>query len=341
MLSAKWIRIISVFFVWLLCVGPLSYSAADEANKIGILPFSKLVSSAVENEIGISLKDELVTALNNQEVVVFETQFPAGQVPFTYEEMEAPAFEIDPDDFATPEQILSELSSQHGFDEVIFGHLEEVSDSLYLVVRVYSASSNKIILSQEEKLKTTGLQSTQVAEAVERLAVVVKEMVQGSQVVLHSARTEPSNILDEPNSGDEQEPLESLSDDRIVSDQPKAEGQDSLCKDFPYNPYKYKWITYQEAQEKLNEFNSLTPPYNWHIPTIQELRSISESLPFGLNGPRREGYKFLSSTSSSTEGENQVLKKIPSGAEYRIELDSVSRKSDRALLVVVSDGPCP
>jgi len=451
MLNAKWITRIYIFFIGLLCVGPVSDSAADDATKIGILPFSKLVSSAVENQIGTSysMENELATALNNKGVSVIEAEYPAGQEPFTYEEMEAPPFEIDADDFATPEQILSGISSRLGFDEVIFGHLEEISDSLFLVVRVFSVSSDTIAV-KEQKIKTTGLQSAEIADAIENLAVEVKIIVQGPQV---GDSQFSENLLDETESGDDSkteqgqqavvpgvsivqtpnslddfesgESDENFGDDRAVgyntvadvyrmileygfyvlpSDKfehqkaidnlaqknsitrdvlidelkynyrlvdrknfgyyrekritsiPKGKGrftttlsneEFSLC--IWFDPiYTYKFRTYPEAQQYLNDKLS----ENWRIPTIKELFVITEFLPFGLNSPMETGYNFWSSTPTA-EGENKnwVVRKFPiqflerSVVEYGIDFDSVSiegvsRESDVALLVAVSDAAC-
>jgi len=203
MLNTKWITIVFVCFLEILCFTQVSCSANDQIpaqvvpNKIGILPFSKLVSSAVEKKIGTSysMEKKLAEALKKEDVSVTEAKYFAGQEPFTYEEMEAPAFDIDADDFATPEQILSDISSQHGFDKVIFGHMEEISDSLYLVVRVYSASSQTITYARELKIKTIDLKSDQVkkrvAKAIKNLAVEVavevKKIVQKPQVRVSSA----------------------------------------------------------------------------------------------------------------------------------------------------------
>jgi len=144
-------------------------------EKIGILPFSKFVSESVRAKIGVYYKDierELVNILQKKGVSVTLIQYPADQEPFTYEEMEAPSFDIDADDFATPEQILSEISSQGEFDKVIFGHLEEISDSLYLVVRVYSKADSRVepALLQIIEIDTASLTVAGVKTKIEKLA---------------------------------------------------------------------------------------------------------------------------------------------------------------------------
>ncbi|KHD06539.1 hypothetical protein PN36_08825 [Candidatus Thiomargarita nelsonii] len=200
----KWIMIIFVGFFEVLvsCYAQVQAAELVVPNQIGILPFSKLVSSAVDKKIGPSylMEKKLATALKKKGVKgIKSVKYPNGQAPFTYEEMEAPAFEIDADDFATPEQILSEIASTHGLDKVIFGHLEEVSDSLYLVVRVYSRSSNTITSLEEQEIKTTGLKSAnKVTGAINKLAgdVQNKLAVEVKKIVQETPVSGSDNLLD-------------------------------------------------------------------------------------------------------------------------------------------------
>ena len=110
-------------------------------NKVGILSFSKLTSDGVKKGIGkyySSLESEFISTLKEKGFSINLTAYPNFQQPFTDDEMNAPPFDIDPDDFATPEQVLLNISENQGLDKIIFGHLEEVSDFLYLIARVYS-----------------------------------------------------------------------------------------------------------------------------------------------------------------------------------------------------------
>jgi hypothetical protein len=150
-------------------------------GKIGFLPFSKLVSDNVITTIGPyynGFENELVNVLRKKRVLVTTIQYPGGQKPFTYEEMEAPPFEIDPDDFATPEQILSGMSSTQGFDRIIFGHLEEVSNFLYLVVRVYSKANNKIKPALVQKIDLASLTTTELKAKIKKLAIDIMKLIQ-------------------------------------------------------------------------------------------------------------------------------------------------------------------
>jgi hypothetical protein len=187
MLKTKWINFLFVLFLGGLCVIPVFCTAdsqqATDYQKIGILPFSRLVSSGVKKQTGqyySSLEKKLASALKKNGISVIEAKYPQNQEPFTYEEMEAPPFDIDAGDFATPEQILGNISSssKQKFDKIIFGHLEEVSDYLYLVARVYSASHKNIMSVKEQKIKVSKLKPDKVAYVIGILAVEIKKLIQ-------------------------------------------------------------------------------------------------------------------------------------------------------------------
>ena len=105
-------------------------------------------------------------------------KYPSTQPPLTYDEMVAPDFDIDPDDFTTPEQILSKICENHQFDKIIFGHLEEVSGSLYLVARIYSKANNQITLVQPvQTIKIEELEVKQLEAILEQLALKMVSMM--------------------------------------------------------------------------------------------------------------------------------------------------------------------
>lgn len=155
-------------------------------SKIGILPFSKLVSDNVQTQIGKyynSFENEIANVLQAKGINVTHTSYPSSQQAFTYEGMEAPAFEIDPDDFATPEQILSKISKSAGLNNIIFGHLEEVSDSLYLVARVYSSTDNKIKSMPIQKINIATVTSQKVITKINQLATDIVRLIQTSHLL--------------------------------------------------------------------------------------------------------------------------------------------------------------
>ncbi|KHD06540.1 hypothetical protein PN36_08830 [Candidatus Thiomargarita nelsonii] len=150
-------------------------------KKVGILPFSKLMSDSVKKKIG-KYSDELeLSFVNNfkkKGILVSLAEYPKAQEPFTYEEMTAPPFEIDPEDFATPEQILADISQDQAFDTVIFGHFEEVSDALLIIARVYSKSEGKITSVQPvQQIKLKKLEVDRVKTAIEVLAVKIVDLI--------------------------------------------------------------------------------------------------------------------------------------------------------------------
>jgi len=101
-------------------------------------------------------------------------KYPDTQLPLTYDEMVAPFFDIDPEDFVTPEQVLFEICETHRFDKLIFGHLEEVSGFLYLVARIYSKADNQITLVQPvQTIKIEALELKWVEAAIEQLALKI------------------------------------------------------------------------------------------------------------------------------------------------------------------------
>ncbi|KHD06032.1 hypothetical protein PN36_08815 [Candidatus Thiomargarita nelsonii] len=176
-LHIQWVYfvlLIGVCFSTISCQVPVEKAHSQTQNSVpimGIVPFSKFVSDGVRAKMGIyyqGFEAELVKVLQNQGVSVTLTQYPADQVPFTYEEMEAIAFE-----FATPEQILSDISSQGGFDKVIFGHLELLSESLYLVVRVYSRADNKVEPAFQQKIGMASVTSNRVKIEIKNFAAFI------------------------------------------------------------------------------------------------------------------------------------------------------------------------
>jgi len=148
-------------------------------STIGLLPFSKLASDNIKTAIGNQyytyFETELFNSLKNKGLVVKLIQYPPNQEPFTYEEMEAPAFEIDPEDFAAPEQILAEIAKL-GFNQLIFGHLEEISDALYLVARIYS--DGKIEPSISQQISITSLTPTNINVQIDKLATGIINQIQ-------------------------------------------------------------------------------------------------------------------------------------------------------------------
>ena len=149
-------------------------------EQIGLLfPFSKLVSGPLKTKMGQyydGFETELVSALQKQGVVVTQIQYPPNQQPFTYDEMNAPTFSIDPDDFTSPTQVLKTISSP-GFSKIIFGHVEEISGSLYLVARIYSIANNKISSALTQKINTATLTSAKVNTKLNQLATEIAELV--------------------------------------------------------------------------------------------------------------------------------------------------------------------
>jgi len=136
-------------------------------KKLGILPFSRLMSDKVKKKTEQyyeELENDFVDNFQKNGILLRLAEYPKAQEPFTYEEMIAPPFEIDPEDFATPELILSEICKTQGFDTVIFGHFEEVSDALFIVARVYSKSDDKITSVQPvQQIKLKKLEVDRVA----------------------------------------------------------------------------------------------------------------------------------------------------------------------------------
>lgn len=182
MLNIKLTTIFSAFCIVILCISAMSSIAAvDGDDKIGIFPFSRLASANVQTQIGdyykkSKLENALAAALKKEGISVKNVD-PQGQLPFTYEGINAPQFDIDADDFATPEQILGEIASQQGFSKIIFGHLEEISDSLFLVVRVYFVSLNKI-QTTELSIKLKNITSEEVGKSIDELAGEVEKIMQ-------------------------------------------------------------------------------------------------------------------------------------------------------------------
>ncbi|RKZ73864.1 MAG: hypothetical protein DRQ57_12930 [Gammaproteobacteria bacterium] len=167
-------------------------------ERIGILPFSVLISDDVKIKISQyynnQIENELIKLLKKNGIVnVIPIHYPHGQQPFTYEEMNAPAFEIDADDFATPEQILKGISSRKGFSQIVFGHVEEISDSLYLVARVYSNADNQI-KTTNKKIRITNLTADGINTKISTLANDVANFIQ---------TTKPNSVPSSPNKNDE------------------------------------------------------------------------------------------------------------------------------------------
>ncbi len=148
-------------------------------NKVGILPFSKLTSAEVKKKIGKyynDLESEFLSTLKGFSIEL--TEYQNIQQPFTYDEMNAPPFDIDPDDFATPEQILLNISENQRLDKIIFGHLEEVSDFIYIVARVYSRADNEITSVQPiQKIKIEELKVKRIEIALNELAMKIANML--------------------------------------------------------------------------------------------------------------------------------------------------------------------
>ena len=94
--------------------------------------------------------------------------------------MEAPPFEIDADDFATPEQILAEIAKP-GFNQIIFGHLEEISDALYFVARIYSEGKIEPPISQQ--ISITSLTPTNIKTQIDKLATGIINQIQNQHPV--------------------------------------------------------------------------------------------------------------------------------------------------------------
>ena len=167
----------------------------EKTDDVGILPFSKLVSDNVKVVMGNyynNFENELVNALQTENIFVTPVKYPSGQQPFSYEEMEAPIFEIDADDFATPEQLLAGISSTLGF--TIFGHVEEISDSLYLVARVYLKADNKVRTMPIQKISiTTNFTTSEVDTIIGKLAIDIAGSVRGTSSSVSSEPVSPDN----------------------------------------------------------------------------------------------------------------------------------------------------
>lgn len=150
-------------------------------ENIGILPFSRLASTSVQNKIGnyyYDLENEFINTFKQKEFLVKLVEYPENQQRFTYEGMTAPPFDIDPDDFATPEQILLNICENNNLDKVIFGHLEEISDSLYLVARVYSKSNHQIMSVQPiDKILINELKIEDIKIALNKLTMKIIELL--------------------------------------------------------------------------------------------------------------------------------------------------------------------
>jgi len=202
MLNIKWLQIAMMFFIGILCFSSSAFYAvagAEETDKIGILPFSKLVSDTVKAKIGKyynegEVEKTLVDALQNKGIVVNQIEYPNGQQPFTYDEIGAPRFDIDSGDFATPEQILNDIASHQKFDKIIFGHLEEVSDALYFVARVYSKNGDTIASAPEQKIQITQFKSKKIGiaklkAAIDNLIVEITEIIKTPSVPPHNITT--------------------------------------------------------------------------------------------------------------------------------------------------------
>ena len=164
-------------------------------ERIGILPFSVLISDDVKIKISqyYNIENQFMDLLKKNGINVKPIEYPSDQQPFTYEEMNAPAFEIDADDFATPEQILKGISSREGFSQIVFGHVEEISDSLYLVARVYSNADNQI-KTTNKKIRITNLTATSINTKISTLANDVANFIQ---------TTKPNSVPSSPNKNDE------------------------------------------------------------------------------------------------------------------------------------------
>ncbi len=184
------------------CVQPTSKKPTpDEKNtpnneKIGKLPFSVLISDDVKTTISQydNIENKFMDLLKKNGIVsVISIEYPSDQQPFTYDEMNAPAFEIDADDFATPEQILKGISSKLRFSQIIFGHVEEISDFLYLVARVYSKADNQI-KTANQKIRITNLTATGINTKISTLANDVANFIQ---------TTKPISVPSSPNKKDE------------------------------------------------------------------------------------------------------------------------------------------
>lgn len=149
-------------------------------KKVGILPFSKLMSDSVKKKIGKYFDELELSFVNNfkkKGILVSLAEYPKAQEPFTYEEMTAPPFEIDPEDFATPEQILADICEAQAFETVIFGHFEEISDGLLIVARVYSKSEARITSVPVQKIRLKKLEVDGVETAIEILAVNIVDLI--------------------------------------------------------------------------------------------------------------------------------------------------------------------
>jgi hypothetical protein len=162
-------------------IDAIIFGSDNSDNKVGILSFSKLTSDGVKKKIGRyynGLESEFLSTLKEKGFSIELTEYPNIQQPFTYDEMNAPPFDIDPDDFATPEQVLLNISKNQGLDKIIFGHLEEVSDFLYLVVRVYSRADNEITSVQPiQKIKIEELEVKRIEIAFNEMAMKIAELL--------------------------------------------------------------------------------------------------------------------------------------------------------------------
>ena len=167
----------------------------EKTDDVGILPFSKLVSDNVKmvmDNYYNNFENELINALQTENIFVTAVKYPSGQQPFSYEEMEAPIFEIDADDFATPEQLLAGISSTLGF--TIFGHVEEISDSLYLVARVYLKADNKVRTMPIQKISiTTNFTTNEVDTIIGKLAIDIAGSIRGTSSSVSSKPVSPDN----------------------------------------------------------------------------------------------------------------------------------------------------
>jgi hypothetical protein len=210
MLNTKWITIIVVFLMGVLCFSG-AYCAVDgNTDEVGILPFSRLVSDAVKAKIGKyyekgEVEKALVDALQKEGISVKQVTYSKGQQPFTYDEIGAPRFDIDAGDFATPEQILNDVASQQKFDKIIFGHLEEMSDALYIVVRVYSKKGDTIASAPEQKIKITQLKPADVKTAISQLVVEIAKILRTP-----SAPPQQTQILRTPSAPPQQTPQDNM-----------------------------------------------------------------------------------------------------------------------------------
>lgn len=200
MLNTKWITV--VFLMGILCFSGVS-CAIDGGNteKVGILLFSRLASEPVTKQIKKyyqkkELEKALVDALQKEGIDdIKQVTYSKGQQPFTYDEIGAPRFDIDLGDFATPEQILNDIASQQKFDKIIFGHLEEVSDALYLVARVYSKKGDTIASAPEQKIKIKKINPAEVKTAIRQLVVEIAKILRTPSAP--PQQTQQDDMLDE------------------------------------------------------------------------------------------------------------------------------------------------